>query len=188
MSKKFITLAAASLLGVFTAAPVIAQTTAPDDANTRRSDPQDGQRRGGGRFDPAQFRQRMLDRMKEQLGASDDEFKALAPKIEKVFQLQRDSSAFGGMGRRAGGGPGGPGGPGLGGEDQPQSPVMEKRHALQQLLDNKDAKPQDIKAKLEDYRAARKQAREELSKAQDDLRGVLTQRQEAALIMVGLLD
>ncbi|MGE5608946.1 MAG: hypothetical protein ACM359_06815, partial [Bacillota bacterium] len=40
---------------------------------------------GAGNFDPAQFRQRMMDRMKERLGASDDEWKVLQPKFEKVM-------------------------------------------------------------------------------------------------------
>src|SRR5690349_21435292 len=59
-----------------------------------QNQPADGQpqRRG---FDPAQMRQRMMDLMKEQLGASDDEMQALAPKIEKVMQLQRDINGSG---------------------------------------------------------------------------------------------
>ena len=48
---------------------------------------------GGGNFDPAAMRQQMMDRMKETLGASDDEWKALQPKLEKVMTAQRDSAA-----------------------------------------------------------------------------------------------
>ncbi len=182
-----LTLAAKAMLGLLSAAPVMAQ--AASEAPTTRED-----RRGGGRGDPAQWRQRMIDHMKEQLGTSDDEFKAIQPKLEKVFQAQRDVMGGMGFGGRRGGGPGGPGGPGGGpggagaGGDQPPSAVQEKRHALQQTLENKDAKPEEIKAKLEEYRAARSQAKQDLTKAQDDLRGVLTQRQEAVLIMDGLLD
>src|SRR5437764_12375408 len=68
---------------------------------------QPGQPGGGrgnrGNFDPAQARERMLTRIKEQLGASDDEWKALQPAVEKVMTAQRDAR---------GGGRGGPGGPG----------------------------------------------------------------------------
>src|SRR2546427_2216810 len=44
-----------------------------------------------GNFDPAQFRQRMMDRYKERLEVtSDDEWKVIQDRIEKVTQLQRD--------------------------------------------------------------------------------------------------
>ena len=45
---------------------------------------QGGVRRGQGRSDPAQFRQRMDERMKQALGASDEESAVLKPKIDKV--------------------------------------------------------------------------------------------------------
>ena len=147
-----------------------------------------GGRGGRGNFDPAQMRQRMEDRLKTELGVNDDEWKALQPKVEKVMDLQRQSFArrgFGGRGRR-------------GGQNQdqgntptptpPSSPVQEKAQALQTVLDNKDSKPEDIKSALKAYRDAREQARQELAKAQDDLRGLLTARQESVLVMSGLLE
>ncbi len=161
---------------------------------------------GGGRnrqgWDPAQMRQQMIDRMKEALGASDEELAVLQPKIEHLMQLQRDAmgGGRGGMmmfrGNR-GGGPGGPGGDraGRGGDrggppsaDRPVSPVQEKMHELQTLLDNKDASPDAIKTKLAEVREVRAKAKEELTKAQQDLREVLTQRQEAVLVTMGMLD
>src|SRR5258708_19275429 len=55
-----------------------------------------------GYFDPAQFRQRMMDRYKERLEVtSDNEWKVIQDRIEKVRQLQRDLRI---------GGPCGPGG------------------------------------------------------------------------------
>jgi Spy/CpxP family protein refolding chaperone len=147
---------------------------------------------GRGNFDPAQFRQRMMDRLKEQLGASDDEMQAMMPKIEKVMQLQRDAGGGGmrGMGRR-GGGPGGPGGPPPGGPGGPggtESPVRQKATELRETLDNKDAKPDEIKAKLDALRSARAQAKLDLAAAQQDLKGLLTQRQEAVLVEFGMLE
>jgi len=154
---------------------------------------------GGGRgnFDPAAFRQRMMDRLKTELGASDDEMQALMPKIEKVMQLQRDAGGGRGFGRR-GGGPGGPGGPGgNGGPGGPgggpptnatPSPVREKSADLQATLENKDAKPDEIKAKLDALRAARAQAKQDLAAAQQELKGLLTQRQEAVLVENGMLE
>lgn len=154
----------------------------------------------GGPPDFAQMRQRFLDRMKEMLGATDDEWKTLQPKIEKVQQLQRESSGMRGMFMMFGPGPGGPppggpggpggpppGGPGFGG-DQPPSPVMQKMQDLRTTLDNKDAKPEEIKAKLQALRDARAQAKADLTKAQDDLRDLLTTRQESVLVMMGILE
>jgi Spy/CpxP family protein refolding chaperone len=59
---------------------------------------------------------------------------------------------------------------------------------LQTTLDNKDAKPEEIKAKLTALRDARNKAKEDLTKAQADLKELLTQRQEAVLVNMGLLD
>jgi hypothetical protein len=130
----------------------------------------------------------MMDRLKEQLGASDDEMAALAPKIEKVMQLQRDAGGGGmrGMfGRR--GGQGGPGGP-QGGSTANESPVRQKAAELRETLDNKDAKPDEIKAKLDALRAARAQAKQDLAAAQQELKGLLTQRQEAVMVEMGMLE
>src|SRR5436853_6696738 len=46
----------------------------------------EGGGRGFGRFDPAEMKQRM----KERMGATDDEWKTLEPKIDKVMKLQRE--------------------------------------------------------------------------------------------------
>jgi hypothetical protein len=155
---------------------------------------QPGQGGGRGNFDPAQMRQRRMDFLKEQLGATDDEMAALGPKIEKVRQLQQDANGGGmrGMfGRRGGqGGPGGNGGPGgpPGGSTANESPVREKAAELRTLLQDKDAKPDDIKAKLDALRAARAQAKQDLAAAQQELKGLLTQRQEAVLVEMGMLE
>jgi Spy/CpxP family protein refolding chaperone len=60
--------------------------------------------------------------------------------------------------------------------------------ALADTLDNKDAKPDEIKAKLTALRDARAKAREELTKARKDLTDLLTQRQEAVLVQFGILE
>ena len=138
---------------------------------------------GGGqrRFDPAQFRQRMLDRMKDELGASDDEFKAIQPKLEKVFELQRDARGGGMRGGRRGG-------PDAAATDQPKSAVQKAQEDLRKTLENKDAPADEIKTKMVALRDAKSKAKEDLVKAQADLRDLLTQRQEAVLVMAGLLD
>src|SRR5437660_10438766 len=80
---------------------------------------QQGGRGGRGNFDPEQFRQQMMDRYKERLEVkSDDEWKIISERIEKVTQAQRDAriGGFGGFG-----GPGGPGGRRGGGPDAAQN-------------------------------------------------------------------
>jgi exonuclease VII large subunit len=149
-----------------------------------------------GQRDPAQsqqrmeqFRQQMADRMKQSLGATDDEWKALQPRIEKVQTLSRQARG-GGMGFMSRG-RGGPGGRPQGDRpqsDRPQSEVEKKSEALQKILDNKEAKVEEIKAALTALREARAKARAELETAQKELREVVTVRQEAQLVTLGLLD
>jgi len=93
---------------------------------------------------------------------------------------------MGGMGGRGGrGGPGGPGG-GRGGFANmfPTDPNVE---ALQKVIDGNGSATQ-IKAAVDKLRDARKQKQEELTKAQASLREVLTARQEAILIVNGMLE
>jgi multidrug resistance efflux pump len=152
--------------------------------------PARGQR--GARMDPAQMREQFMTRIKEQLGASDEEWKALQPKVEQLMTLSRDARAGGGagmmMGRRgvAGGGPGGA--TAAGDTTAPQSDVAKAQQALQATLDNQQATADEIKAKLTALREAREKAKQELAKAQEAVRQLVTQRQEARLVMMGLLD
>lgn len=147
---------------------------------------------GGRRFDPAQFQQRMMERYKEVLEVNnDDEWKVLEPKIQKVTEARMQ--AMSGMGRgmfggRRGGPPGGdnsndqgqrPRGP----FGQPPSPEAE---TLQKAIDAKAPKA-EIKAALAKYVESRKAKQADLEKAQEDLRKVLTARQEAIATLNGLL-
>jgi Spy/CpxP family protein refolding chaperone len=148
---------------------------------------------GGGRqrgnFDPAQMQQRMMDMIKTQLGSTDEEFTALQPKITAVIAAQREAGA-GGMGGRGGGmGRGGGGGGGGGGAPQgEQSAVQVAQAALRETLGNKDAPADEIKAKLDAFRAAKAAAKEKLVAAQKDLKELVTPRQEAVLVMFGMLE
>jgi hypothetical protein len=130
----------------------------------------------------------MMDRVKEQLEVSDDtEWKAIEPLVQAVMDARM--SSMGGMGRgmfagRRGGNAGG-------GGDQPrrgpfgQQPSPEAE-TLQKAIDAKAPKA-ELKAALEKYVASRKAKQAELEKAQDNLRKVLTSRQEAIATLDGLL-
>lgn len=146
---------------------------------------------GGGNFDPEQFRQRMLDRYKEQLEVkSDDEWKIISERIENVTTAQRDAriGGFGGFGGRRGGAAGGDAAAAGGGNNRNPfggEPNAEAE-ALQKSLDAK-ASADEIKAKLAKLREAQKDKEAKLAKAQDELRKVLSGRQEATAVMMGLL-
>ena len=145
---------------------------------------------GGGNFDPAQFRQRMMDNIKDQMGAKDDEWKVIEPKLSKVVDLNFASRMRGGgMFGNRGGGQGGQGGGGnrpAGGAAD--SPVAKAMQDLRETLDNKDASADDIAKKLTALRDARDKSHSDLVAAQKDLKEVLTQRQEAVLVMMGQLE
>jgi len=155
-------------------------------------------RRGGGNggnFDPAQFQQRMMDRYKEALEVkSDDEWKIISERIEKVSTIQRElrsgRGGFGGGFRNRGGNNGGDqaaadtsGRQNRGGFGGDPNPDVE---ALQKALEAK-ASSEEIKGKLAKVRTSTKDKEANLTKAQDELRKVLSVRQEATAVLMGLL-
>jgi hypothetical protein len=140
------------------------------------------------------MRERMMNRIKEQLGATDDEWKAIQPKVDKVMNAQRESRGGGfGFGGGPGGGRGGPGGGGGGGggggpDQAPTTAVGKASLDLRTTLESKDAAPETIAKKLATLREARDKARKDVSDAQKDLKEILTQRQEAVLVINGMLE
>jgi len=114
--------------------------------------------------------QRTLERLRGDLGVSDEEWKVIQPRIAAVYDLRHPPASFAQ-------------------EDVSVSAmVLRLTRELRELLKNKDAKPEEIKAKLTALRAAKERVRQELTKAQKDLRQILTLRQEAVLVLNGLLD
>jgi Spy/CpxP family protein refolding chaperone len=159
------------VVGCALVAPSFARAQAQDNTNQNRR----------GNFDPAQMRERYMNSIKEQLKADDDEWKVLSPKIEKLMTAQRDTRGGGGFGRRPGGGGGGA-------DTQPQTPVSKASAELRTVLENKDTAPEDIAKKLAALREARDKARADLVAVQKELKDVLTQRQEAVLVTMGMLE
>ncbi len=133
-----------------------------------------GGNRGG--FNPSQ----MVDRMKEQFAATDEEWTALKPKVEKVFTARTAASVrtFGRGGR----------GGGQGQDTAPTTEVGKAAAALRTTLAEENAKPEDIKAKLAALRTARDKANADLAKAQQELKEVLSVKQEAVAVLNGLID
>ena len=152
-----------------------------------------GGRGGRGNWDPEQMRQRMMERIREQLAVKDDaEWSVIESRIKKI----NDSRS--GMGRGfggPGGGPGGPGGQGAPGGQGGQGGRQGRggfgqanpdAEVLQTALDS-GASADDIKVKLTAYRAAAKVKEGQLEKAQDELRQLLSVKQEARAVLLGLL-
>jgi len=125
-----------------------------------------------------QVESRGRNRLKEVLGATDEEWKILGPMIEKVRTLSTllrdDVAQIRGMSF-------------VGGDDQP-SDMQKKARILQEVLDNKASEPKSISAALKGYRAARAKVKKELDKARKALRELLTVKQEAQLVTMDLLD
>lgn len=144
---------------------------------------------GGGNFDPAQFQQRMMDNIRDQLNFTNDtDWAAVQPLVQKVFDARRDVGAGGmrGMfGRNRGGQNGGQGGQGgnRGGMFGTPSPEAE---ALQKALDD-DAPAAQVKDLLAKYKTSQQAKQKKLEEAQDALKTVLTSKQEAEAYMIGLV-
>jgi hypothetical protein len=149
---------------------------APADADR----PARGGRRG---FDPAAMRDRIAQAIRDALGVTkDDEWAVIEPRLTKVTGLQRaaNASAFqvfraldgredGRAGRRFFG-----------------AAMSPETSALVDALRNQ-APDAEIQARLAQLRATRKQASTQLAQAQEDLRSVLSVRQEAIAAAAGLL-
>ncbi len=141
---------------------------------------------GGGNFDPAQFQQRMMERFKTDLKAQDDEWKVIEPKLTKVLEAQREARAGGGRGGFGGGG--GRQGGGGGGGNQPTTELGTAAQELRTALENESSSADDIDKKLTAFRNAREKANTNLAATRKDLKEVLTARQEATLVVNGILE
>ena len=154
------------------------------------------ERQGRGNFDPEQMRARMMENYREKLEVEvkeDAEWKLIEGRITKVSDARREMG-----GGRGFGGPGGPGGrrgggdAGAGGDqgaERRRSPFGEpspEADALQKAIEAK-APADEIKTKLAKYRESQKTKQANLEKAQAELRQVLSVRQEANAVLMGLL-
>jgi hypothetical protein len=138
------------------------------------------------------------DRMKKRLGATDDQWKTLGPNVMKVSTLARQLSGNDGRARGASRPPRDGGGgergadrgdrerrPGRGGEE---TALQKSASDLLKVLANKEAKPEEITKSLTAYRKLRADAKAELDKAQKELAKAVSGRQEAQLVLMGLID
>jgi hypothetical protein len=146
------------------------------------------------RFDPAQFQDRMAERYKGMLEITDEEeWKAVQPLIQKVNEARMQAFAGGGRGMMGfGGGRRGPDGQ----EEDPRRKAISlpRRFGAGRCLKlrrfrklSSKAPKAELKAATTKFVEARKAKQAELEKAQENLRKVLTARQEAIATLNGLL-
>ena len=187
---------AAALLMTVAGSTLIAQNTpaAPDAERRRRTttgDENNG-RRGGGNSSPEDMQARLLTALRERLEITDDEeWKLISDRITKLNELRRNAGggpgmmAFAGRGPQTGGGDNNRGGDANRGGRGTRAGSAEMT-ALQTAVRDKlpDA---EIKSRLDRVRDTRKENEAKLAKAQEELRAVLTVRQEATAVVFGLL-
>lgn len=182
-------IALAAFLG-FLARPVFGQNTpdippnapgAPNDeanpASTRRDRGDRGENRRPN-FNPAEMQARLLSGLRTQMEVTDDaEWQIVAERITRILDLRRAEAAlnFAGLGRM--------GGAIAGRFGIQSSPEMD---ALRSAVTDK-ATDAEIKSRIEKLREVRKQTEANLNQAREDLRAVLTVRQEAIAVLAGLL-
>jgi len=166
-----------------------------------------GSDRGGrgdrGNLSPQDMQARMLSALRDRLEVTDEEeWKVISDRVAKVIELRRATGGaggpmmfggFGGRGGPPGGGQGGTGGPG-GGDGRGRGGFAGRGGpggnaelaALSTAVRDKlpDA---EIKSRLDRLRQSRKDSEAKLTKAQEELRAVLSVRQEATAVVFGLL-
>ncbi len=142
----------------------------------------------------------MLGALRERLEVTDDEeWKLISERVAKVAELRRATGGaggpmmFGGFGGRGGPPPGGgqaagSEGRGRGGFTGRGGPGGGNAELAALSTAVRDKLPDaEIKSRLERLRQSRQDSEAKLAKAQEELRAVLTVRQEATMVVFGLL-
>jgi hypothetical protein len=110
-----------------------------------------------------------LEGLKKELGVSAEEWAVIQPRIVAIYRLMHADV--------------------LPGESKGRLALVTQRtKELWDLLRKNSPKPEEIKEKLTALRAAKEQVRQELIKARLELSKIMTLRQEAWLVLSGLLE
>lgn len=136
--------------------------------------------------------------IRQVLGATDQEWSQIQPKLQAVIKLQTEARVALTLaaGRRAradeAGEPAGPTWirPSQMAQmtNQELTEGQKAAEALLDLLEKKDSDIKQIQEKVQALKAIRQKAQQQLVSAQTELRKVLNEKQQAMLILMGLLD
>ncbi len=186
----------AALVSLLDLSVVQLSAQAPADPN----DPNAGRRRGGGtqdpnaggrgNFSPEEAQARILTALRERFAVTDDaEWGLISKRLTAVMEIRRTTG--GGGGGFPGGGRGGPppggGGADAGGRGGRGTRTSNPETAALQAAITDNLPEAEIKSRLERVRESRKDAEVKLLKAQEDLRALLSVKQEATAVLSGLL-
>ena len=139
-----------------------------------------GQRGNRPQMTPEEMMKRQLDRIKTTLQLADDKWKTVEPLVQKVTTLSMELSGRMGMGRR-----------GQNPDQAPPAPTTEIgkcTEALRTLVGDPAATDDAIKAKLAELTAAKDKVKAALATARTNLCKALTAKQQANLVLMGILD
>ncbi len=114
--------------------------------------------------------QEYIESLRKELDIPEQEWALVRPRLEAVYNLKHPVVPMGGTK-----------GPAV-------SEAQRIRTELRQCLDDKQSPTDRIQASLQAFRAAQEKTRQKLVAAQAKLREVLTLRQEARLVLRGLLE
>jgi hypothetical protein len=117
-----------------------------------------------------QREQEFIESLRKDLDIPEPEWVLVQPRLEAVYNLKHPTVP---MGRTSG---------------QAATEEQRIRNELRECLDDKQSPTDRIKASLQAYRIAKEKTRQELTAAQGKLREVLILRQEALLVLRGLLE
>jgi hypothetical protein len=143
--------------------------------------------------DSATLQEVLLRDIRRSVDLTDEEWAVIKPKVVKVLALELDTGTGEiGVSSRNLGGRRGSGSIArtysrILHNGQP-SAVDTKAQELQAVVDNPQATPLELRVKLEEYRAAVQKARDQLVIAERELLSVLTVRQEAVLVDLGVVE
>jgi hypothetical protein len=145
-------------------------------------------------MNPQEMQARMLANLRERFGVtSDEEWTVISERLTKLVEVRRTMpGAAGGPGAMLSGfrGPSGPAAGPEGGNRGTRGAVRPggspESEALQAAVTDKLPEA-EIKARLDKLRETRKANAQKLEQAQEDFRAVLSVRQEAIAVLVGLL-
>jgi len=148
--------------------------------------------------DPEATRERMTQRLQQRLGVSETEWQVIQPRLQKVMELSRQLDSPGRAGRAPGAGPGAANQDrqarrGRGQRPRPNTArettaLGKAAGELRQLLATDAPTPEDINARLAALRQARQALKQDLTQARAQLQQTLTVKQEATLVLMGILE